>query len=189
METRSEQNRDGKGMLDDLNKALNQKLAIVVAVLVLCILALAYCCFMNMKKGEEVEEKLVSRRVAPRFDTTSGRNANYWATMYNGGVWRQDPNNAQYTKEGMMVPSYAATTEPGSVSVSGITSSGSKVRFAAPRSDTGSDWSNWSPAGEGNQRLASSQFDFEKGLALTGGATSNYNPYFESALSAAMHGN
>lgn len=183
-------NEKKDSMLAGLNESLKKNLAIVVAVLVLCILALAYCCYMNMKKSEEVET-LVSRRVAPVFNTTSGRNANYWATMYNGGVWEQTPDVAQY-KEGMngsMVPKLAVANEPGSVSVSGITSSGSKVRFAAPRSDTGSDWSNWSPAGEGNQRLAQSQFDFENGLRLTGGAVSNYNPYFESALNAAMHGN
>lgn len=173
--------------MDRLSEEINKRSAIVLAILILCILALAYCCYMNMK---EVEESLVSRRVGPVFNSTAGRNANYWATMYNGGVWKQTPDVAQYeSKEGMYVPGYATADEAGSVSVSGVTSSGSKVRFAQPRSDTGSDWSNWSPAGEGQQRLAASQFDFENGLKLTGGATANYNPYFEPALNAAMHGN
>lgn len=172
------------GGLDELNEMINKNIAVVVAVLVLCIIALAYCCHLCMKKSEEAET-LVSRRVGPEFTQSSGRNANYWATMYNGGVWNQTPDIV----EGMYVPARATTSEPGTVTVGGITSSGAKVRFAAPRSDTGADWSNWSPAGEGNQRLAAAQFDFENGLQLTGGATANYNPYFEQALNAAMHGN
>lgn len=178
--------------MEKVNEALKNNLAIVVAVLVLCILALAYCCYMNMMREEEMAEALVSRRVGPAFNEPISRNRNYWSTMYSGGVWKQTPDVAQH-REGMngnsgFTPEFAVATEPGSVSVSGITSSGSKLRFAQPRSDTGADWSNWSPAGESRWRQSQTQFDFEKPLRLTGGAVANYNPYFESALAQAAGG-
>ena len=172
--------------MDQVNETLKKYLGYVVAVLVLCIILLAYCFYLNMKKTEKVEN-MVGSREAPVFNKFEPRNANYWATMYNGGVWLKQPMAQQ---EGMKNGEYAraVASDTGVVTADGITSSGAKVRFASRGSDPYSDFSNWNPAGRGYELENSSKVDYATGYKFTGGAVSNYNPHFDEALYAAAQG-
>ena len=172
--------------MDSLKDLVNRNIVIIIALIIVCILILAYCCYRNAKHTDT----LVARRVGPRFNEGNFGGVDYWSNMYSGGVWQSYPCQTGYTKEGLsrLGPKCMGVSETGAQTVTGIVSSGANLRLQSPRSDSDSDWSVWGRDGETNWRQMQALRDYEHPTQWNGANTNNM-AYVTPLLNSALHGN